>query len=54
MSNDDAARRASIRQRFLAVDTSNVADVLDEMGLFDYGLAADFTPYPANAGTLAG
>jgi regulator of RNase E activity RraA len=54
MSNDDAALRASIRQRFLAVDTSNVADVLDEMGLFDYGLSAEFTPYPADAGTLAG
>ncbi len=43
-----------IRERYLKVDTSNVADVLDEMGLFDCGLAAEFTPYPADGGRLAG
>lgn len=48
------AERNEIRTRFLEVDTSNVADVLDEMGLTDQGLAADFSPYPANAGRLAG
>ena len=46
--------REAIRRRFLAVDTSNVADVLDMMGLPDQGLAAEFAPYPATAGKLAG
>lgn len=38
----------------MAVDTSNVADVLDQMGHLDYGLSATFLPYPASAGKLAG
>lgn len=46
--------RDAIRTRYLAVDTSNVADVLDMMGLQDQGLAAEFAPYPATAGKLAG
>ena len=52
--NDAAIRKEEIRQRFLKVDTSNVADVLDDIGLPDQGLAADFGPYPASAGKLAG
>ncbi len=48
MDNDD------IRTRFAAIDTSVVADILDEMGRFDQGLSADFGPYPASAGKLAG
>jgi 4-hydroxy-4-methyl-2-oxoglutarate aldolase len=47
-------QKESIRHRFLAVDTSNVADVLDNMGLMNQGLAPAFAPYPANAGQLAG
>jgi 4-hydroxy-4-methyl-2-oxoglutarate aldolase len=39
-SRDDAE---AIRTRFLAVDTSNVADALDELGHTDQGLAAEFT-----------
>lgn len=39
---NDQKLRESIRQRFLEVDTSNVADVLDEMGYPDQGLAAQF------------
>ncbi|HEY5348498.1 MAG TPA: RraA family protein [Candidatus Lustribacter sp.] len=54
MSADTAARRSTIRQRFMAVDTSNVADVLDQLGHLDYGLSAAFLPYPATAGRLAG
>ena len=46
--------KRQIRERFLAVDTSNVADVLDQMGLFDQGLSAEFRPFPATAGKLAG
>jgi 4-hydroxy-4-methyl-2-oxoglutarate aldolase len=33
---------AAIRERFLEVETANVADVLDERGLPDQGLAPDF------------
>jgi len=44
--NDAAPRSEEIRLRFLKVDTSNVADVLDDMDLPDQGLAADFKPYP--------
>ncbi|HEY4095464.1 MAG TPA: RraA family protein [Baekduia sp.] len=44
----------AIRRRFLGVDTSNVADVLDTLDLPDQGLAAAFAPYPADAGKLAG
>lgn len=46
--------KKDIRRRFLAVDTSNVADVLDEMGYLDQGLAHDFLPYPAESGKLVG
>jgi len=47
-------RAEEIRQRYLAVDSSNVADVLDELGLHDQGLAPEFSPYPADGGKLAG
>ncbi|TWH38144.1 hypothetical protein L612_006800000010, partial [Rhodococcus rhodochrous J38] len=33
---------SEIRQRYLAVDTANVADVLDTLGLTNQGLAAEF------------
>jgi len=48
------ADRDDIRRRFLAVDTSNVADVLDTLGFPDQGLSAAFAPYPSTAGRLAG
>jgi 4-hydroxy-4-methyl-2-oxoglutarate aldolase len=55
MSMVDAADRAEeIRRRYLAVDSSNVADVLDDLGLPHQGLAPGFAPYPATAGRLAG
>jgi len=47
-------QRAQIRDRFLAVDTANVADVLDNLGHLNFGLAPAFSPYPATAGKLAG
>jgi len=50
----DATEREAIRRRFLAVDASNVADALDTLGLPDQGLAAEFAPFPATAGKLAG
>lgn len=50
----DKQTKNSIRERYLAVDTANVADVLDEMGFLDQGLAADFVPYPADSSKLAG
>lgn len=37
-----AAEKAEIRARFDAVDTSNVADVLDRLGHPDQGLSPDF------------
>jgi 4-hydroxy-4-methyl-2-oxoglutarate aldolase len=46
--------RQDIRKRFQKVDTSNVADVLDEMGLPNQGLAADFAPFPADVTQIAG
>jgi regulator of RNase E activity RraA len=48
------ADKASIQRRYLGVDTSNVADVLDKMGVPDQGLNASFVPFPASAGKLAG
>ncbi|EOX6790419.1 RraA family protein [Pseudomonas aeruginosa] len=45
---------AEVRRRFLAVDASNVGDVLDQLGLLHQGLASDFVPYPTSAGKLAG
>lgn len=50
----ESAVAEQLRQRYLKVDTSNVADVLDELGLPDQGLAPSFTPYPGGAGKLAG
>jgi len=47
-------RAEEIRRRYLEVDTSNVADVLDELGLHDQGLAPEFAPHPASGGKLAG
>lgn len=49
-----ADRAEEIRRRYLAVDASNVADVLDQLGFPDQGLAPEFAPYPSTAGTLAG
>jgi 4-hydroxy-4-methyl-2-oxoglutarate aldolase len=45
---------AGHRTRYAALDTSIVADVLDDLGLLDQGLAPDFAPFPAQAGKLAG
>jgi 4-hydroxy-4-methyl-2-oxoglutarate aldolase len=43
-----------LRIRYLEVDTSNVADVLDDLGLPDQGLHPAFAPFPADGGRLAG
>lgn len=39
-----AEQRADIRRRYAAVDTSNVADALDALGLPDQGLAPELAP----------
>lgn len=44
----DAATRKSIRERFLAVDAANVADVLDDLGHRDYGLASSIQGITGN------
>jgi 4-hydroxy-4-methyl-2-oxoglutarate aldolase len=49
-----AEEKDEIRRRFIAVDTSNVADVLDTLGYLNQGLSSAFTPYPHDAGKLAG
>ncbi|THF68336.1 RraA family protein [Deinococcus sp. Arct2-2] len=36
--------RRDLRQRYLQVDTANVADVLDQLGHTDYGLSSEFWP----------
>ncbi|BBY24634.1 RraA family protein [Mycobacterium stomatepiae] len=38
MNTTTAEQRETIRTRFLAIDTSNVGDVLDELGYHDQGL----------------
>ncbi|HMN85622.1 MAG TPA: RraA family protein [Bauldia sp.] len=53
-STPASAESEAIRRRFLAVDTSNVADVLDKLGLPDQGLSAEFQPFPASAPRMAG
>lgn len=52
-------QRQDIRERFLRVDTANVADALDELGIVDQGLSAQFTPFSGSrlggwAYTIAG
>jgi 4-hydroxy-4-methyl-2-oxoglutarate aldolase len=49
-----AEKKEEIRLRYLEVDTSNVADVLDGMNLLQQGLAADFGPYPDTCKRMAG
>jgi 4-hydroxy-4-methyl-2-oxoglutarate aldolase len=46
--------REEVRRRFLEVDSSNCADVLDSLGMPDQGLASSFGPFPAEGGNLAG
>jgi 4-hydroxy-4-methyl-2-oxoglutarate aldolase len=48
-----AEKKEEIRLRYLEVDTSNVADVLDSMNLLQQGLAADFGPYPDTCKRMA-
>ena len=52
--NADRSARADIRKRFSQVDTSNVADVLDKLSYPHQGLHAEFRPFPASNGRLAG
>lgn len=54
MTDTTTERAESIRRRYLEVDTSNAADVLDNLGLPYQGLAAAFAPFPADAAKLAG
>jgi regulator of RNase E activity RraA len=46
--------KEAIRKRFLDVDSSNVADVLDSLDLPEQGLAPQFAPFPHDGGKLAG
>ena len=40
--NFNKEQRRALRLRFAQVDTANVADVLDTLGLYDQGLASEF------------
>jgi 4-hydroxy-4-methyl-2-oxoglutarate aldolase len=40
----NAIDRAAVRRRFLAVDTANISDVLEELGLPDQALTPDLRP----------
>lgn len=51
---NDITDRSAIRSRFLSVDTSNVADVLDGLGLADQGLASELIPQVATGVRIAG
>lgn len=44
MQTSDTDSRDAIRARFLSVDTSNVADVLDKLGCPDQGLRLTSRP----------
>lgn len=46
--------KEALRVRFLSVDASNVADVLDKLGYPNQGLSPGFLPYPSTTGRLAG
>jgi 4-hydroxy-4-methyl-2-oxoglutarate aldolase len=46
--------RSAIRQRFLAVDSSNVMDALDSIGRPNQALHADFAPLAPTGGKIAG
>ena len=54
MTDFEPGQRNDMRARYMAVDTSNVADVLDTLGYLDQGLAPDFAPFPRTAGRIAG
>src|ERR1700722_9822687 len=54
MSNLSEVEKEDIRLRYLKVDSSNVADVLDDLGLPNQGVDPSFVPLPASAGQLAG
>lgn len=54
MSQFSPEEQESLRLRYKRVDTSNVADVLDTLGYQDQGLSPEFSPYPLNAGQIAG
>ncbi len=50
----NAEERRDLRQRYLKVDTANVADILDELGHPDLGLSADFWPVRQRLEKMAG
>lgn len=54
LNSNTGSTPSELRSRFLRVDTSNVADVLDELERPDQGLHPGFAPFPATNDKLAG
>lgn len=54
MLDRSAAQKLDVRTRYLFVDTSNVADILDTLGYTNQALTPALAPRPADAGKLAG
>jgi 4-hydroxy-4-methyl-2-oxoglutarate aldolase len=48
------AQKLDVRTRYLFVDTSNVADILDTLGYTNQALTPTFQSFPVTAGKLAG
>lgn len=49
-----ACKRHALRERFARLETSNVADVLDQLGHPDQALAPGFVPFTGSTDRLAG
>ncbi|GGL08025.1 RraA family protein [Deinococcus radiotolerans] len=49
-----ADRKLALRERFMTVDTANVADVLDELGLPDCGLSSNLWPIKSRLEKMGG
>lgn len=54
MVNRTPAQKLDVRTRYLFIDTSTVADILDTLGYVNQALAPTFKPFPYTAGKLAG
>jgi regulator of RNase E activity RraA len=54
MNTIASSEREKIRRRYLSIDTSNIADVLDNMGYLHQGLSHEFRFFGGSANRLCG